>query len=34
MCRLLEALQNTTRSSIYNTNINLDDIIIYRTKMM
>lgn len=32
MCRLLEALQNTTRSSVYNTNINLDDIIVCRTK--
>lgn len=32
MCRLLEALQNTTRSSIYNTNINLDNIIVCRTK--
>lgn len=32
MCRLLEALQNTTRSSLYNTNINIDDIIVCRTK--
>ena len=32
MCRLLEALQNTTRISLYNTNINLDDIIVCRTK--
>lgn len=32
ICRLLEALQNTTRSSVYSTNINLDDIIVCRTK--
>lgn len=32
ICRLLETLQNTTRSSVYNTNINLDDIIVCRTK--
>lgn len=32
MCRLLEALQNTTRSSVYSTNINIDDIIVCRTK--